>query len=207
MIWVAGCSAPCASETSLADAHRESKAQSFWSIQRGRPFGEQGSILCGHSRVQGRDPPVFSAGSTGKSQTTHSVSGTGGADARDLPSPRPKCCQESKCRSGTGFRPPPRFSPGQGFRRGLGYQPKRTARFRGLGFRLRAKRQSLRVAAIPSWALRGEKPRSFGAGPGEQGSRPQVSRQWKRWKSQTTRIVSGPGRPAARVLELSCPHR
>ena len=31
-----------------------------------------------------------------------------------------------------------------------------------------------------------------GAGPGEQGSRPQVSRQWKHWKSQTTRSVSGP---------------
>ena len=31
-----------------------------------------------------------------------------------------------------------------------------------------------------------------GAGPGEQGSRPQVSRQWKHWKSQTTKSVSGP---------------
>ena len=42
-----------------------------------------------------------------------------------------------------------------------------------------------------------------GAGPGGQGSRPQVSRQGKRWKSQTTHPVSGPGRPAARLLEAS----
>ena len=41
-------------------------------VRHGRPFGELGSILCGHSRVQGRDPPVFSAGSTGKSLITYS---------------------------------------------------------------------------------------------------------------------------------------
>ena len=75
-------SAPCASETSLADAHRESGDQSHETIRRGRPFGEQGSILCDQSRVQGRDPPVFSAGNTGKSQTTHSVSGPGRPAAR-----------------------------------------------------------------------------------------------------------------------------
>ncbi len=50
----------------------ERDAQSFWSIQRGRPFGEPGSILCGQTRVQGRDPPVFSAGITGKSLITPS---------------------------------------------------------------------------------------------------------------------------------------
>lgn len=48
----------------------ERDAQSFWSIHRGRPFGELGSILCGLSRVQGRDPPVFSARITGKSLNT-----------------------------------------------------------------------------------------------------------------------------------------
>ena len=41
-------------------------------VQHGRPFGEQGSILCGQTRVQGRDPPVFLAGSTGKSLITYS---------------------------------------------------------------------------------------------------------------------------------------
>ena len=63
----------------------------------------------------------------------------------------------------------------------------------GKGYRLRAKDTSLGPTAIPSWALWGEKPRSFGAGPGEQGSRPQVSGQGKHWKSQTTHSVSGPG--------------
>lgn len=48
----------------------ERHAQSFWSIHRGRPFGELGSILGGQSRVQGRDPPVFSARITGKSLIT-----------------------------------------------------------------------------------------------------------------------------------------
>ena len=42
--------------------HRESNAQSLWQVQRGRPFGEQGSILCGWFRVQGRDPPGFWGG-------------------------------------------------------------------------------------------------------------------------------------------------
>ena len=55
------------------------------------------------------------------------------------------------------------------------------------------------LAAVPSWALRGEKLQSFGAGPGGQGSRSQVSRQWKHWKSRTTHSVSGPDRPAARL--------
>ncbi len=41
-------------------------------VRHGRPFGELGSILCGQTRVQGRDPPVFSAGSTGKSLITYS---------------------------------------------------------------------------------------------------------------------------------------
>ena len=74
----------------------------------------------------------------------------------------------------------------------------------GKDYRLLAKDNSLCQTAIPSWALRGEKLQSFGAGPGGQGSRPQVSRQWKHWKSQTTHSVSGPGRPAARVSGQCC---
>ena len=50
----------------------ERDAQSLRSVQRGRPFGELGSILCGQSRVQERDPPAFSAGKTGKSLNTYS---------------------------------------------------------------------------------------------------------------------------------------
>ena len=58
---------------SLADAHRESAMlDPTESIRHGRPFGELGSILCGQTRVLGRDPPVFSAGSTGKSLITYS---------------------------------------------------------------------------------------------------------------------------------------
>ena len=41
-------------------------------VRHERPFGEQGSILCGQTRVQGQDPPVFSARSTGKSLITYS---------------------------------------------------------------------------------------------------------------------------------------
>ena len=63
MGWVTGWSESVddtnAAAMSLGDAHRESNAQSLRSIQRGRPFGEQGSILGGRSRVQGRDPPGF----------------------------------------------------------------------------------------------------------------------------------------------------
>ena len=57
--------------TSLADAHRESAMlDPSGPVRHGRSFGELGSILCGHSWVLGRDPPVFSAGSTGKSLNT-----------------------------------------------------------------------------------------------------------------------------------------
>ena len=50
----------------------ERDAQSLRSIQRGRPFGELGSILSGQPRVQGRDPPAFSARNAGESLTAHS---------------------------------------------------------------------------------------------------------------------------------------
>ena len=42
------------------------------SVRHGRTFGEQGSILCGQTRVQGRDPPAFSARNAGKSLITYS---------------------------------------------------------------------------------------------------------------------------------------
>ena len=63
--------APCASgNVPRRRPSGERDAQSLRSVQRGRPFGELGSILCGQSRVQERDPPAFSAGKTGKSLNT-----------------------------------------------------------------------------------------------------------------------------------------
>ena len=59
--------------TALADAHRENAMLNpSEPVRHGRPFGELGSILRGQSRVQGRDPPVFSARITGKSLITYS---------------------------------------------------------------------------------------------------------------------------------------
>ena len=174
---------------SLADAHRESRARSSWSIQRGRPFGEQGSILCGQSRVRGRDPPVFSAGSTGKSLITYSSirHGVGrGKTTGVLPRQvLPFVDQKPKCGSGAGVvylllsvrgvRVP---------RLGLGVRVKRTVRFQEVveitGCGGRAENQPS-LQQFPR-GRSGEKyldPR--GAGPGEQGSRPQVSRQRKPW--------------------------
>ena len=51
-------------------------------------------------------------------------------------------------------------------------------------------------------ADRDHAPRFLGSG--NRWKRPQVSRQWKHWKSQTTQSVSGPVRPAARVSGQCC---
>ena len=156
--------------------HRESRARSFWSIQRGRPFGEQGSILCGQSRVQGRDPPVFSAGSTGKSQTTHLVSGTGAALTRPQVFHRQKCALFLH-KNLTAVPGPVATSSiqslGQGFR-AVGWDTCEAHRalpwVRSTGCGQSVEHSVL--AAIPSWALRGEKPRSSRSRPGRAGITP-----------------------------------
>ena len=57
--WCDGGNCANASATSLADAIGRAGINPSGQTQRGRPFGEQGSTLCGQSRVQGRDPPGF----------------------------------------------------------------------------------------------------------------------------------------------------
>ena len=153
----------CPSQTPIGRA----RLNPFESIRHGRPFGGRGSILCDQSRVQGRDPPVFSAGSTGKSLITYSsIQHRVGLDkvtsvltAKVLPFvdqnlsaiPAPEYCTPFSQSLGSGFT-----GCGQGKRHpNLQQFPRRRS---------------------------GEKylnPR--GAGPGEQGSRPQVSRKWKPW--------------------------
>ena len=140
------------------------------SIRHGRPFGEQGSILCGHSRVQGRDPPGFWAGNTGKSQTTHPVSPLRRCGERGKPQQSGRTEQSAYCETANSeklfrfrLKPPPQCqSVGQGFH--LGWVT-------GCG---RRKHQP-NLQQFPL-GRSGEKyldPR--GAGPGEQGSRPRVS--------------------------------
>ena len=58
----------CPSQTPI----RRAALNPYRTVRHGRPFGEQCSILFAQSRVQGRDPPVFSAGNTGKSLITYS---------------------------------------------------------------------------------------------------------------------------------------
>ena len=122
---------------SLADAHRESAMlDPTESIRHGRPFGELGSILCGQTRVLGRDPPVFSAGSTGKSLITYSSIrhrfGLGKTTSVLSAQVLTLVALKPKCRSGTWVAYPPHSVQGVRVPRlGLGRRLKRTARIRG----------------------------------------------------------------------------
>ena len=151
------------------------------SVRHGRQFGEQGSILCGRSRVQERDPPVFSARNPGKSLTTQSSISHRGRRRKGLAGTASKvlasCClfltknlsAVPAPESSTSFCQ----SVGQGFR--LDWVAVRSAPYASVGKGFTGCGQSVghsAVAAIPSWALRGEKPRSSRSRPGRTGITP-----------------------------------
>ena len=151
------------------------------SLRHGRPFGELGSILCGLSRVQGRDPPVFLAGSTGKSLITPSSirhrNSLGKTTSVLPPQVLPFVVQKPKWGSGAGVAH--LLLPV----RGAGIPP-----WHG---KPRETHRALQGYGVTSCAGRGENQpfrqqfphgRSgekyldpHGAGPGEQGSSPRVS--------------------------------
>ena len=135
------------------------------SVQHGRPFGELGSILCGQSRVQGRDPPAFSARNAGESLITYSSIRRRVAlgKTNSVPSRKvfPFVAQNSKCGCGAGVVHLLHAVPGVG------------VPYLGSGVhRLRAKEASLGPTATPSWALRGEELQSSRSRPGRSGITP-----------------------------------
>ena len=141
------------------------------SVRHGRPFGEQGSTLCGQSRVLGRGPPVFSAGNTGKSLTTQSRIRHRGPPAQGSTVSAPKVLARIDLLSRDWLHPPPFPVCGLGCHLGWDGRAKRASvgkGFTGCG-------QSVNhsgLLAIPSWALRGEKPRSSRSRPGRTGITP-----------------------------------
>ena len=66
------CPASKRSPGEQSSTHRTASRSGKAFVPRGRPFGEQGSILCGRTGF-GTNPPVFWAGNTGKSRTTQSI--------------------------------------------------------------------------------------------------------------------------------------
>ena len=62
------------------------------------------------------------------------------------------------------------------------------------------------LAAIPSWALRGEKPRSSRSRPGRAGITPPGFWAVETLEKPDNAFISGPGRPIARVLPFSRPN-
>ena len=106
------------------------------------PPGEQGSIP-GEQTGSGMDPPVFWAGNTGKSQTTHPVSPTLTARERGKAEQSGRMAQSVYCRNAEiewlflfRLQPPPQSVRGAG-----------TRRIRS-GYRLWTERSSLRASSI-----------------------------------------------------------
>ena len=175
--------------------------------------GEQGSIPKQRTG-SGMDPPVFWAGNTGKSQTTHSVSPFQRTGERDKPEQSGRRGQSVFCRPAEfecpfRFRcqPPPRFSPwGQGHLLGRVTGQSAPCASSGMGFTGCGPRKRHSVlAAIPSWALRGEKTRSLRSRPGRAritppgfygSGNPGKARQHSQYPAPTGPPQGFPGRPA-----------
>ena len=178
------------------------------SVRHGRPFGEQGSILCGQSRVQGRNPPVFSARNPGKSLTTQSSIRHRGRRRKGGAVTAPKCCLFSNLCSGSGFSHLLDSVRWAGIPPGMGFRVKRTVRFRGKGVPwLRAKETSLRLGSDSLVGGSGERSLDpHGAGPGGQGSRPpRFLGSGNAGKARQRIQYPAPANARARVLEPSCP--
>ena len=102
------CPASKRSPGEQSSTHRTASRSGKAFVPRGRPFGEQGSIP-GERSGSGMDPPVFWAGNTGKSQTTHSIIHArprpGNPETRLATPCQPKCSQPSDNRAAGTERP------------------------------------------------------------------------------------------------------